>query len=288
MINFLHHYSPRSIIFSVGGLDIHWYGLLMVLGGLLGLFLAWYLARYFKINRPWLFDLAFWWAIFGLIGGRIYYVIYAFDFYKDNPLDIFKIWQGGLAVHGVMIGAFCATFFFARAKGINWLKLFDLSAIGLVTAQIVGRWGNYFNQELFGRPTDLAWGIPILPINRPVEYIAEQFFHPTFLYESLLNIVLLGILLILVWLRFGKNIEIKNGIIFFSYILGYSIIRFNMEFLRLDYSPVVFGVRWAQLFSGLLILASIFFIVFCSIRKGKRTQIKKKIEKKINLIKTEL
>jgi len=285
MFNLLHTYSPKPLIFSIGSLDIHWYGFLMVVGGLLGLTLAWYLAKYFKIKRPLLFDLAFWWAIFGLIGGRIYYVLYAFEFYKDSPLDIFKIWQGGLAVHGVMIGAFIATFIFARKKKIPWLRLFDLSAIGLVTAQIIGRWGNYFNQELFGKPTDLPWGIPILPANRSFEYVMERFFHPTFIYESLLNILLLGALLFLVWLKFGKKIRLNNGIIFLSYILGYSIIRFNMEFFRIDYSPELFGVRWAQLFSGILILGSIFFIVFLSIKKSQRTKIKKQVEKKFDKIK---
>jgi len=281
MFNLLHTYIPDPILFSIGKFSIHWYGFLMVIGGLLGLTLVWYLAKQFKIRRSLLFDLAFWWAICGLIGGRIYYVLYAWTFYKDNPIEIIKIWQGGLAVHGVMIGAFFATFIFARIKKINWLKLFDLSVIGLVTAQIIGRWGNYFNQELFGKPTDITWGIPILPANRPFEFVSNQYFHPTFLYESLINILLLSVLLILVWFKYKKDIKIKNGIFFFSYLLGYSIIRFNMEFLRIDYSPLVFGVRWAQLFSAILIIASIFFIIFLSIRKGKRTEIKKKAKKKI-------
>ncbi len=281
MFYLLHTHIPDPILFSIGKFGIHWYGFLMVIGGLLGLTLAWYLAKQFKVRRTLLFDLAFWWAVCGLIGGRIYYVIYAWAFYKDNPIEIIKVWQGGLAVHGVMIGAFLATFIFARIKKINWLKLFDLSVIGLVTAQIIGRWGNYFNQELFGKPTDAAWGIPILPANRPFEFLSNHYFHPTFLYESLLNVLLLGILLALVWLKFKKDIKIKNGIFFFSYLIGYSIIRFNMEFLRIDYSPLVFGIRWAQLFSGILIIASIFFIIFLSIKKSKRTEIKKKAKKKI-------
>lgn len=287
MFDFFHTYSPDPILFSIGGLNIHWYGFLMVLGGLLGLALAWSLAKKFNIKRELLFDLAFWWAVCGLVGGRIYYVFYAWTFYKDNLIDIFKIWQGGLAVHGVMIGAFAATFVFAKVKKINWLKLFDLCSIGLVAAQILGRWGNYFNQELFGKPTDLPWGIPILPANRPFEFVTEKFFHPTFLYESLLNIILLAALLVLVYLRFQKKIKIKNGVMFFSYVLGYSIIRFNMEFFRIDYSPEIFGVRWAQLFSGVLIAVSIFFIVFLSIRKGKRTEMKKKAQKKFEKIKKE-
>jgi phosphatidylglycerol:prolipoprotein diacylglycerol transferase len=286
-MDFLHTFIPRPIAFSIGPLEIHWYGLLMVLGGLAGLFLARALAKNFGVKKDWLFDLVFWWAIAGLIGGRIYYVLYAFEFYKGQPLDIFKIWQGGLAVHGVMIGAFVATYFFARMKKVNWKSLFDLSAIGLVCAQIIGRWGNYFNQELFGKPTDLPWGIPILPAFRPVEYLVEKYFHPAFLYESLLNILLLGALLLLVWLRFKKNMAIKSGVIFFSYLLGYSIIRFNLEFIRVDYSPIVFGARWAQLFSVLVGLAALFFIVFLSLRKGQRTEIKKKIDKQIERIKKE-
>jgi len=275
---FFHTYYPKPILFSIGKLEIHWYGFLMVLGGLAGLYLAYRLAKYFKLRPQMLFDLAFWWAVFGLIGGRIYYVIYAWEFYKDNLLDILKIWQGGLAVHGVMIGAFIATFIFAKLKKINWLKLFDLGAIGLVTAQIIGRWGNYFNQELFGKPTDLPWAIPIYPGFRPIEFIDSEYFHPTFLYESLANILLLAGLLLLVRLRFEQKLKIKHGIIFFSYVLGYSIIRFLIEFLRIDYSPLIFGMRWPQFFSIILILISIFFIIFISMKKGTREEIKEKAE----------
>jgi phosphatidylglycerol:prolipoprotein diacylglycerol transferase len=129
----------------------------------------------------------------------------------------------------------------------------DLAALGLVCAQIVGRWGNYFNQEIFGKPTSLPWGIPIDPAFRSAEYFDAQYFHPTVLYESLGSVVLLGILLLI----FLKNVAGKKvvGIVFAAYLMGYSIMRFLLEFLRTDYSPIVFGARWAQIISVVLFLA---------------------------------
>ncbi|MFH0814533.1 MAG: prolipoprotein diacylglyceryl transferase [Candidatus Falkowbacteria bacterium] len=255
---FLHTYHPAPYLVEFGMLKIHWYGLLMVVGGLVGLFLVLRLAKFYKINKNDILDLAVYWLIFSIIAARIYYVLYAWELYKDNLLDILKIWQGGLAVHGIMIGGFAATIIFARRTKINVWHLLDLSAIGLCAAQIIGRWGNYFNQEIFGKPTGLSWGIPIDAALRPAGYASFEFFHPTVLYESLGNAIVLFVLLLLFFkVALKKNI---SGLIFAGYLILYSILRFCLEFVRIDYSPMLFGIRWAQIVSAALIILIIFYV----------------------------
>ena len=275
MINFLHTYHPKSIIFSLGPISIHWYGFLMVLGIIGGFFIIWQLAKFYGIRKEQLFDIAFYGLIFGLIGARIYYVAYLWDYYSKNLLDILKIWQGGLAIHGIIIGGFAAIWFYARKNKLNFWLLADLVAIGLSFGQIIGRWGNYFNQELFGRPTNLPWGIPIDPFNRPADFVRNEYFHPTFLYESLWNLVVF--LIILGWqlvrarkqpaplrgARPGKTENRKQyGNIFLGYLIFYSLGRFFIEFLRVDPMPALWGMRWAQIMSLGIILASGIILVY--------------------------
>lgn len=257
---FLHTYHPSPYLVEFGILKIHWYGLLMVIGGLIGLFLVLRLAKFYKISKNDVLDLSLYWLIFSIIGARIYYVLYAWDLYKDNPFDILKIWQGGLAVHGIMIGGFAAVIMFARRKRLGILNLLDLSAIGLCAAQIIGRWGNYFNQEIFGKPTNLVWGIPINAALRPAEYARFEYFHPAVLYESLGNVIVLFVLLV-VFLKLAvpKNI---SGLIFAGYIMLYSILRFCLEFVRIDYSPTLLDVRLAQIISGVLFIVGVVIIIW--------------------------
>ena len=238
----------------------------MVIGGLLGFFIILKLAEKYKIEKKFFEDLLFWWVLGAIIGARIYYVVYAWEMYKDNLIDILKIWEGGLAVHGIILGGFVATFIYCRIKKKEFLLIADLCATSLVAAQIIGRVGNYFNQEIFGKPTTLPWGIPIEPAFRPEQYADFEFFHPTFIYESLGNILILLVLLFVHNLRFKKR-DFLPGQVLFGYLTAYSILRFCLEFLRTDYSPLVFGVRWAQLLSAIIILISIILI---SIRSARR------------------
>jgi phosphatidylglycerol---prolipoprotein diacylglyceryl transferase len=257
MFNFLHTFQPNPILLELGPVKIHWYGFLMVLGGLIGLAVVLRLIKFYQIKKEVFFDLAFYWAIFCVIGGRIYYVLYSWSYYKDNLIDVFKIWEGGLAVHGVMIGAFLSTYFYCRKNKLNFWLIADLAVVGLVIAQVVGRVGNYFNQEIFGLPTDSAWGIPIDFAKRPPKYASSEYFHPTFLYESFFNLIIFCDLLGWHFLRIKKQPKfLFNGAIFCYYIFAYSVLRFFLEFLRIDQSPYVFGVRWAQLFSVILMVGA--------------------------------
>jgi len=260
MINFLHTFHPQAIIVKFGPFAIHWYGLLMIIGGLLGFILILKLAGKYGLEKKLFEDLLFWFVIGAIIGARIYYVIYAWPMYKDNLVDILKIWEGGLAIHGIMLGGFIATFIYCWLKKKDFLLVADLAATGLVAAQIIGRVGNYFNQEILGLPTDLPWGIPIDPLFRPEQYTSFQYFHPTFIYESLGNILVLGFLLLLHFYRFKKK-GFQPGQIFFTYLVLYSCLRFSLEFLRTDYSPLVFGVRWAQLLSVFLLFVCIVLLL---------------------------
>lgn len=186
----------------------------------------------------------------GLIGARLYYVLYAWSYYHNHLVEIVQLWQGGLAIHGTLIGGGLAAWWYARRHRLSFLLLIDLAVPAMALGQAIGRWGNYFNQELFGRPTALPWGIPIDPSHRPSAFASFEFFHPTFLYESALDLILVGVL---VWLirRWPNR---RPGNIAAVYAIGYGIIRLAMEFLRVDYSPIVAGVRWAGVVSVALIL----------------------------------
>ena len=262
MVNFLHTFRPQPVIFSLGPITVYWYGLFMVLGILAALAVAWRLAKYYKINRDTLFDLAFWLIIGGLIGARLYDCCLQLPFYLQHPLQILQIWKGGLAIHGAIIAGLFIIWGFARRHKLNFWQLTSLIVPGLALAQAIGRWGNYFNQELYGLPTALPWGIPIDLFNRPATYITNQYFQPTFLYESL-GCLLISALLIYLNSRALKKerLNIRFYILATAlYMILYSILRFCLEFIRLDATPSLFGLRWPQIISLIIILFSALII----------------------------
>lgn len=253
MFNFLHAYHPQPILFRLGPLEIHWYGFLMVIGGLIGLAVVLRLAKRAGIDKKIFQDLLLYFVIGAVVGARVYYVLYAWEMYRGNWFDAFKIWEGGLAIHGIMLGGFAVTYLYCRVKKQSFWRIADFAVIGLALAQAVGRVGNYFNQEIFGRPTAWPWGIPIDVVNRPADFLSAEYFHPVFLYECLGNL-LIACLLYLLMRRRLKTGQGEAGIIFLLYLILYSAQRFSLEFVRVDYSPLVFGARWAQVLSAGLIL----------------------------------
>lgn len=266
MINMLHNFEPGSVMISWGFLKIYWYGFFIVLGILLAFSLTLFLAKKYKIEKDTIIDLAFYLIIFGIIGARIYDVFLEWRYYIKNPVDIFKIWQGGLAIHGAILAGLITLWIFIKKTKIDsfknlsqWAKFFKLTAIitpGLALAQAIGRWGNYFNQELFGLPTNFPWGIYISPVNRPWEYLYASFFHPTFLYESLGNLIIFIILISLHFYFIKKNkVSFKNDFLITAlYLILYSILRFNLEFIRVDFAPEIFGLRFPQFISIIIII----------------------------------
>ena len=215
---FLHTFQPSPIMFSFGPINIYWYGFFIVLGVISALFIAMKLGSYYGIKKETVIDLAFYLVIFGVIGARVYDVFFVeWNYFSMHLLDIFKVWQGGLAIHGAIIAGIITLYVFAKRinplnppyqgdkekspldKGgegyLNFWLLASIMVPGLALAQAIGRWGNYFNQELFGGPTDLPWGIPISIMNRPIEHISSVYFHPAFLYESIGSLIVFMILI---------------------------------------------------------------------------------------------
>ncbi len=272
MFNWLHNFHPQAILVSFGPLHVYWYGLFIVLGILAALGISFRLARYYKIKSDTLFDLSFWLIINGIIGARIYDIFLQLPYYLANPLATVKIWQGGLAIHGAIIAGLITVYFFARKQKISLWALTALIVPGLALAQAIGRWGNYFNQEIFGLPTLSRWGIPIDLQNRPLTYTDSNFFQPTFLYESLGCLLIFFILIGLNAYLIKKNKlnEYYFVLLAVLYMVLYSILRFSVEFIRLDATPIFLSLRLPQIVSLILIIASLSLLIFNSHAETKK------------------
>lgn len=264
MINLLHTFNPEPILISIGPINIYWYGLFIIMGIITGLLITIKLVSYYNLNKNTIIDLAFWLILGGIVGARIYHIFLEFSYYLINPLNIFKIWQGGLAIHGSLIAGILIIWFYAKKIKINFWLLASVIVPGLTLAQAIGRWGNYFNQELFGLPTDLPWGIPINFLNRPTEYLSFEYFHPTFLYESVGSLVIFLILIsIHAWIikKSGQKSIALYALCVIYYAILYSILRFSLEFIRIDKTPITLGLRWPQIISLLIIIISTFTLL---------------------------
>ena len=257
--------SPGPIIFELGPIALRWYGLLIATAVLLGVTLSQYLAKKRRVNPDLLGDLAIWLVIGAIPCARIYYVAFQWQQYIQRPWwHMLAVWEGGIAIHGAIIGGTVATIIFARVNRISLWQLLDLVAPSLILGQAIGRWGNFFNSEAFGKPTNLPWKLFIAPQYRPFELINNEFFHPTFFYESLWN---LGIFALLLWLFFWglkRANRLKTGTLTAIYLIGYSLGRVWIEWLRTD-SLMIGPLKVAQVVSlgaislGLLILAWLYW-----------------------------
>lgn len=253
----------NQVAFSIFGYDIRWYGIMISLGVLAALTLA-----YWNCNRKGIsfdnfidiFIIAFPMAI---IGARLYYVIFEFDYYRNHLLEIVNIRQGGLAIHGGVIFAFLAAYIYTRNKSLDFLQYADIAAPSIILAQAIGRWGNFFNQEAHGGKVSYDF-ISRFPgfIQRGM-YIDGSYYHPTFLYESIWNLITC---FILIWIL-QKRKEKSKGIVISSYMILYSIGRFFIEGLRTD-SLYFMGLRTAQLVSIAGIVLGLIFILVIRKRKN--------------------
>jgi phosphatidylglycerol---prolipoprotein diacylglyceryl transferase len=232
----------------VGPLPIRWYGLLIASAVLIGVSLSTYLAKRRGVNPDLLSDLAIWLVVPAIICARLYYVAFQWESYAPRPAEIFAIWHGGIAIHGALIGGTIASLIFAKLNKISFWVLADLVAPSVILGQAIGRWGNFFNSEAFGRPTDLPWKLYIPPAQRPANFSQFEYFHPTFLYESLWNLGVFAILMTLFFRGLKPNSPIKNGTLFLVYLMAYSLGRFWIEGLRMD-SLMLGPLRVAQCIS---------------------------------------
>ncbi|SMF92528.1 Prolipoprotein diacylglyceryl transferase [Paenibacillus uliginis N3/975] len=220
------------IAFSIGSLRVHWYGIILGLGALAGLLLVIREGKRFGIPQEFFMDLLLLGVPSAIIGARIYYVAFKWEDYKDNFLDVFKIWNGGIAIYGALIGAIICAIIYVRYKGYKFWRIADMCAPALLLGQMIGRWGNFVNQEAYGGPVEASFlrdklHLPDFIVNQM--NVEGVFHHPTFLYESMWNFV--GILLLLV-LRRQKFL--RMGELFIGYFIWYSIGRFFIEAVRTD------------------------------------------------------
>ena len=240
--------SPGPIIFEIGSFALRWYGLLIASAVLIGVSLSQYLAKRRGVNPELLGDLVIWLVIAAIPCARIYYVLFEWPQYSQNPQDIIAIWKGGIAIHGAIIGGTIATIIFARINKVSVWQLIDLVVPSVILGQAIGRWGNFFNSEAFGKPTDVPWKLFIPPANRPPEYLSYDYFHPTFLYESLWNLGVFIVLLLLFFWGLKNKRRLKVGTLTFVYLIGYSVGRFWIEELRTD-SLMILSLKIAQIVS---------------------------------------
>jgi phosphatidylglycerol:prolipoprotein diacylglycerol transferase len=223
---------PSPIIFELGPLALRYYGLCIALGIAVGTWLTGRELARKGYDASLALDALFFVIPLGFIGARAYHVATDYDLYAEDPFPgVFEVWNGGLGIYGAVAGGFLGVLLFGWYRGISPLAFADAAAPGLILAQAVGRWGNYFNQELFGRPSNLPWAIRIAPENRPVGYADAEAFHPTFLYESIWDVL---VCLILLWVARRFADRLKNGDVFLLYVSLYSVGRFFVEALRID------------------------------------------------------
>ncbi|MBD1854363.1 MULTISPECIES: prolipoprotein diacylglyceryl transferase [Leptolyngbya] len=244
MLPLLAEFTSPGIGFQIGPLSIRWYGVLIASAVLIGVNLSQYLASRRQVNPELLSDLAIWLVLAAIPSARLYYVIFQWRDYVGNPASMIAIWQGGIAIHGAILGGTIAALIFARVKKISFWQLADLVAPSLILGQAIGRWGNFFNSEAFGSPTDLPWKLFIPLDRRPLGLENVAYYHPTFLYESLWN---LGVFALLMFLFF-KGSRLKVGTLFLTYMVAYSAGRFWIEGLRTD-SLMLGFLRMAQVVS---------------------------------------
>jgi prolipoprotein diacylglyceryl transferase len=254
--------SPSDNAIKIGGLELRAYGLAIALGVIAAIWIS---------RRRWaarggdpddISRIALWAVLAGLIGARLYHVITDHDRFEGRWLHAFAVWEGGLGIPGGLIAGVGVGAYVAHRRGLPVAQLLDVVAPALPVAQAIGRLGNWFNQELFGRPTDLPWGLEIDPAHRPAGYLNVTTFHPTFLYEALWNLALAGGLVL--WERHHPNS--RPGRLFALYVAGYAVGRAWVEALRIDPATRLFGVRWNIWMSLIAFVGAVGWLVFDSWR----------------------
>lgn len=254
--------SPKSsVLINIGDFSIHYYGVIMFAAIISALLIIRFIAKkYYKdIDTEIILDILPVIILSAILGARIYYVLMDLPYFSSHLNEIFAIWHGGMSIHGGILGGIISGAILAKIKKINFLKYADVFSYGIIIGQAIGRFGNWFNCEAFGKPCF----IPVLKLfipkeHRPFGYENFEYFHPTFLYESLWNIFVFIILFTVI----RKIPNIKEGTIFFSYLILYSIGRFFIEWCRIDSVRNILGLPVAQVVSVLIILVCSIILFF--------------------------
>ncbi len=254
----------NPVFITLGSMEIKWYSFLIFLSAFIAIYLFLREGKRFKYDKDFLFNMAFWTIIFALIGARLYYVMFKWPLYADNPSDIFRVWEGGLAIHGGIIFGIITIIVYSKKYSTNFVKILDMATVSLFIAQAIGRWGNFFNSEAYGSLTSYAklkeLHIPNFIISGM--YINGNYYHPTFLYESLWCLIGFLVLIIIRRLKY-----VKYGQLVSFYLIWYGLGRFMIESLRTD-SLMLGGFKVAQLVSvGMMVVGVISSMILS--RKGK-------------------
>ena len=254
----------NPVAFHLGPIPVRWYGILIVSG----ILIAYYVGQKEAVKRglpeEFLADLLLWAVPISILCARIYYVAMRWDYYSQYPGKMIEIWNGGIAIHGALFGAFATAYIFTRIRGVSFLRVADIAAPSILIGQIIGRWGNFMNQEAYGGPVSRTFlenlYLPDWIINQM--YIEElgTYVHPTFLYESIWNFIGLLILLVL------RKVNLNRGEIFFSYLIWYSIGRYYIEGLRTDSLYLIGDIRSAQVVSIIGIIIGLGAIIYRRIK----------------------
>ncbi len=252
------------VLFNLFGVEVRWYSVLMLTGMIISIIMLIKEGKRFNIPKDFLFNLAFWVIIIGLICARAYYCIFNFELYKDNLISVLYVWEGGLAIHGGIIGGVITLVIYAKRYNVNPIKIMDMTVVPLILAQAIGRWGNFFNSEAHGAATTYyhlkELHIPEFIIDGM--NINNVYYHPTFFYESLWCLIGFIILLFVRRLRY-----IKRGQLTCIYMMYYSVGRFFIEALRTD-SLMLGPFKMAQIVSVVMFVVGLIAFMILS-RKGK-------------------
>ena len=258
----------NPIAFQLGPIAVHWYGIIIGLGALLGLWLAVREGERRGLHKDTFVDLVLFAIPIAILCARAYYVIFQWGYYSEHPDQIIQIWNGGLAIHGGLIGAVLTGIIYAKVKGLSFWKLADIAAPSILLGQAIGRWGNFMNQEAHGEAVSRAFlenlHLPDFIINQM--YIDGQYYQPTFLYESLWSFTGVVVLLLL------RKANLKRGELFLIYVIWYSMGRYFIEGLRTDSLMLTENLRIAQVISIVLILCAAALIAY---RRVKGREIKR-------------
>lgn len=248
----------NPVAFKLGPIPVHWYGIIIGVGILLAYLLAQKESVKRGLHEEFIADLLIWAVPISILSARIYYVTMKWDYYSQYPGKIIEIWNGGIAIHGALIGAFITAYIFTKKRNVSFLRIADIAAPSILVGQIIGRWGNFINQEAHGGEVTRSFleslFLPDWLINQM--YIKGAYYHPTFLYESLWNVIGLVVLLV------ARKFNWRRGEMFFFYIIWYSVGRFFIEGLRTDSLYLIGDLRSAQVVSIVSIIVAIVALVY--------------------------
>lgn len=265
--------SPGDVLFNIGSFPVYCYGVTLAIASFVGVLVAYKVFKTYnpKLDYDKIWDFAAYLLILGFLGARFYYCLLNPVYYFQNPIEILDFREGGLSIHGGIITGVISAIFLARKYKLPMLKLVDAFICGTALAQSIGRWGNFFNSEAFGYPTNLPWKLYIPYSQRPDIYSGYEFFHPTFLYESILDF---GIFLVLI-LVMKRSSGRYSGLCLSLYLVMYAIVRFFVESFRIDSALNIFNIPVAQLMSLLLLVSGVVGLIIIKKNCKKVTNLEK-------------